>query len=260
MEGDWKECAERKIVLEDWDEETVGRLLEWLYSGDYNSPCPRKHASSTATSHADTQGAQDEHDIIPAALAIAREAIGSPDFMLGLESGPNANTKAVLDGDHRLQPLIDLADQLFNGVRYKPQTSSSEYFGIWSANTEHPPQYLDFEATFFAHAKVYALADYMLLPDLQAVAFQHLKRIFLWIDSRIAKSAAVPNLITLIEYVFANTHRPKSGKEPLRELIAILIATNFCNFKEVDIRGLMNIGGIFVIDVCQQRNKYWKRG
>jgi len=38
MEGEWKDSRDRSIVLIDWDDETVGRLLEWLYTDDYSSP------------------------------------------------------------------------------------------------------------------------------------------------------------------------------------------------------------------------------
>lgn len=40
MEAEWKDSRDRIIVLIDWDDETVGRLLEWLYTDDYSSPDP----------------------------------------------------------------------------------------------------------------------------------------------------------------------------------------------------------------------------
>lgn len=30
VQGEWKESIDRRIVLEDWDPETVGLLIEWL--------------------------------------------------------------------------------------------------------------------------------------------------------------------------------------------------------------------------------------
>lgn len=38
--GPWKESQEHKILLQDWDEETVGRLVQFLYTGDYRYPNP----------------------------------------------------------------------------------------------------------------------------------------------------------------------------------------------------------------------------
>lgn len=38
--GKWKEATERKIDLGDWDGDTVGRLVEFLYTGDYRYPNP----------------------------------------------------------------------------------------------------------------------------------------------------------------------------------------------------------------------------
>lgn len=36
--GTWKESHERKILLPDWDAKTVGHLVQFLYTGDYNYP------------------------------------------------------------------------------------------------------------------------------------------------------------------------------------------------------------------------------
>lgn len=33
--GGWGESTERKIILPDWDAETIGRLVQFLYTGDY---------------------------------------------------------------------------------------------------------------------------------------------------------------------------------------------------------------------------------
>ncbi|CUS12285.1 unnamed protein product [Tuber aestivum] len=35
VEGDWKESTNRRIDLEDWDADTVGRTIDYLYTGDY---------------------------------------------------------------------------------------------------------------------------------------------------------------------------------------------------------------------------------
>ena len=48
IHGGWKDSAEGKIVLVDWDGDTVGRLLEWLYTGDYESPLPADASLSVA--------------------------------------------------------------------------------------------------------------------------------------------------------------------------------------------------------------------
>ena len=40
IRGKWKDSIDRRIVLEDWDGASVSRLLELLYTGDYESPCP----------------------------------------------------------------------------------------------------------------------------------------------------------------------------------------------------------------------------
>ncbi|KAL0630922.1 hypothetical protein Q9L58_010225 [Maublancomyces gigas] len=38
ISGPWTESHEHKILLQDWDEATVGRLVQFLYTGDYRYP------------------------------------------------------------------------------------------------------------------------------------------------------------------------------------------------------------------------------
>lgn len=38
--GPWQESLERKILLPDWDAMTVGRLVQFMYTGDYKYPDP----------------------------------------------------------------------------------------------------------------------------------------------------------------------------------------------------------------------------
>ncbi|KAL8959257.1 MAG: hypothetical protein Q9193_003853 [Seirophora villosa] len=43
---EWKESSERSIKLEEWDEQTVGHVLRWLYSDDFGSAPPFDSSSA----------------------------------------------------------------------------------------------------------------------------------------------------------------------------------------------------------------------
>ncbi len=251
VEGDWKECAEQKVVLEDWDESTVGRLVEWLYTGDYSSPRPKKFIDKTAVVDLDMQGALGGQEIISVGPP-TDEALSTPGFT---QSGIalDAQQTLVPDREDLQRSLTPLANQIVNDFTEQDHNSSTELLDGRLRRCERHPHIVNFEGTLLAHAKVYCLANYMLIPELQALAFKHLKSTITWIDSRIiSKSPMVSALVTLIRYVYANTNRPSLGEEPLQKLLTTLVAVNFGCFNdgaEGKVRHLMDEGGDFGIDV-----------
>ena len=257
LEGNWKECEDRKIVLEDWDEATVGRLVSWLYTGDYISPHPTEFIHSTAAAKVDMHEAHGGNGITPAAIpTVEHFSISALTYQ-----------KVLLDANEaRIATKKDPPKSLTNGAKRTVQDSritfhepSTMILDRWLRRCEYDFHELDFEATLLAHAEVYALAVYMLLPDLQELAYQSLDCVLTWIDSRIvAKSPMVGNLVTLIRYVYANTIRPNTGEEPLQLLLTTLIAMNLGSFhdgEEGQVRRLMNEEGDFETDVWERVSK-----
>lgn len=243
--GIWKESAECKVVLEEWDPETVGRLLEWLYTGDYESTLPTAEAARSKA-----QALQ------------ARVSEGTTPFMW-TDERPTITLK---EAESRSKaPLTCLKDIRFNNDEPKVAPSHAETFELWAATHRQDHVILDCEATLFAHAKLYALADYMLLPALQAQVFQRLKAVLIFISpsadifnpdfesasAHMAKLPAVRHIITLGEYVYANTTRTESEEEPLRKLISTFIALNYDQFDDDAgvVQAFLEQGGEFQDDV-----------
>lgn len=97
---------------------------------------------------------------------------------------------------------------------------------------------LNFETTLLAHATLYALADYMLLPVLQAQIFERLKTLSVFISASIqtlpsgltlfnnpiVDTRVIDNLCTLGKYVDANATMLESEEEHLRRLISTFMA------------------------------------
>ena len=236
VQGRWKDSIELKIVLEDWDPETVGRLLEWLYTGDYESPYP-------------AEDPQPEH---PQSYAEVPELF---------TAWPSQDTK-----ERSQSPLIPFADISFSEADPELVTSKAEAFEQWAADDTNFPRVLNFESTLLAHAKLYVLADYMLLPSLQAQVFQRLKAVLAFAISRftysllsglkvpIANTRVIGNVMTLVRYVYANTLRPSTGEEPLQGLITTFIALIFGYFsdKSGKMQWLMDEGEDFLKDVLEK--------
>lgn len=250
--GGWKDSVDRQIKLEEWDVETVGRLLEFLYSGDYNSPYPERGSSIvTVADIREEQAAppQDEnrsnHRIADRdADDVFTDNYGHQDASINI-----SNTET----------LTDSSAQHFGGGLHQRHKPLVESFEVWIRDCGYLPAELNFEAILFTHAKIYCLAGYMLLPGLRALAVRYLKAILEFIEPLVARSPAINNLVAVVRYVYANTSRPQYGEEPLQKLLSMFIATNANGFKDDgggEVSRLMYEGGDFAMDVWSKASTH----
>ncbi|KAK3167823.1 hypothetical protein OEA41_004269 [Lepraria neglecta] len=216
IEGNWKDSASRIIELEDWDEDTVARLIEWLYTGKYSYPTP---ASSRKT------------------IAFSTFAQSS------VEKPKTADITC---------PLMLLTHIQFKKAGCDPKPDRPLSPGWVSAIEDRKKHGL--EAVFLADAKVYALADYILLPELQALAFECLAATFTSTGALTPNTPVIADLVILVDYVYANTVKPREYEEPLRELVTTYIALNFDLFRDEGgaVKRLMDQGGTIVVDVWEK--------
>lgn len=240
VQGEWKESIDRRIVLEDWDPETVGRLIEWLYTGDYESPFPAEVSSSNVR-------------------AIVAPVPSNPGVKAGSQSTPKF--KGAKSSQRLFTPLVNIC---FNKADSELAPSYAKAFMQWAADSDELNIVFDFEASLLAHAKLYALADYVLLPALQAQIFYRLRDLLLFITApsvkfprftceptSIANTPVVGNIITLVRYVYANTTKSETEEEPLRKLITNFIALIYDQFEDQggEILRFIEQGGDCLVDV-----------
>ena len=245
VQGRWKDSVERKIMLEEWDPETVSRLLEWLYTGDYESPYP----AEAPRSDAGLPGCFPE-----TSMPYNPDVRGIPPVIPQSESPKSSR-----------RPLTPIANISFNKADPEVKSSNAEAFKQWAAKSSKKLCVLDFEAALLTHAKLYALADYMLLPTLQAQVFQRLKALLVFISAPhtlsylsfpspsepIANTPVIGNILTLVRYVYGNTIGLESEKEPLRNLISTFIALHYDQFDDEggEVVRFMEQGGDFQADL-----------
>ncbi|CAF9935201.1 hypothetical protein IMSHALPRED_010136 [Imshaugia aleurites] len=258
VQGKWKDSIEHKIVLEDWDPQTISRLLEWLYTGDYESPFPAK------TSQPQTEVMKIEIPKISMSSIPDVKKIAPCTFDFGnggKKFGTTPKESESAKGSKR--PPTPLANIYFKKADPEIVTFRSEAFKQWAAKFTETPCDLNFEATLLAHAKLYALADYMLLPTLQAQAFQRLKDLLGFISAKVytppshpgvlvfRDPAVVDDILTLVRYVYANTTGLESEEEPLRKLVSTFVAQNYDQFEDDkgEVLKLMGQGGDFPGDL-----------
>lgn len=212
--GGWRETTERKINLNDWDGETVGRLVEFLYIGNYQYPDP--------VSSAERAGDRTIQGSFRAPRATRDEA--------GTVTGPN----------RPLTPLAECLDGLF------PQERDDG--ADWSKLAGFDSQD-DYKDALLSNAKVYCLAQYKSISALRSLA---LRRIFLILQhinplTAHANSHAALNVVDLIAYVYSNTDSLVSSEEPLRKLLSQFAAHNLQALQSrPEMMELMSEGGDFV--------------
>lgn len=89
------------------------------------------------------------------------------------EAAPHSNKAPVAnkeDPPKPLEPLTPLAEQTFNQSTGNVYEWSTGVLDRWLRCCEHDPHELDFKDTLVAHTEVYSLANYLLLPEVQALA------------------------------------------------------------------------------------------
>lgn len=271
VEGNWKDSLERIIAWEDWDEASVGRLLEWLYTGDYVSPDPveveprydpinemqtmeginlRRNSETSLAIDAITlwdTPAPAEADSLPdntgASVAIAFSSWGS-------KSLPK-NRK----GHRSVTDLTPISSAKYDLPEVPSRKSNGEAFLERYHSSSKDSQTLDWEDPLLTHAKLYVMANCFLLQPLQNMALHRLKATLLLIGKPLSESLTVTNLTALIQYVYAHTDRLRKKEEPLRQLVTTFAATHFTRFKGDDFTQLMCDGGDFVTDLMLKLNQ-----
>ena len=241
VEGKWKDSLDRQVKLEDWDPDTVGCCLEWLYSGDYKVPLPELPTvgrASTATCwRASAEDLQNTGGSV--------EASKSPPPLSSIS--PTKESLPLLAGQH------------FNGKPYQRQPSSLESLEMHMKKNKLRVKLSTYTASLFAHANIYCIASYLLLPDLQALAFHNLKTILLFSDRRTEELFTAKRLASLTTNVYVNRSRPESGEEPLQKLLSTFITTYAASLGDQGkntISDLMREGGDLAADVWSKTSEH----
>lgn len=218
--GEWKEASERKINLSDWDADTVSRLLQFLYSGDYQYPDPNivsENPDPTVASEA----------TVPTQ---AKDEVGS----------------IKTDIKRPLTPLKEWREN----ARYSRQNDTNVP-SDWTRLQRFEPARYDFKEVLLTHAKIYALANYKLVHALQNLALERLLFTLAHLDPIPGDSHLSLNLVELARYGYSNTTRLSNSAEPLRDLISQFAALNFEALQNEPLAiEFIGQGGDFVVDVA----------
>lgn len=212
--GPWIEGSERAIDLGEWDSKTVGRMVEWLYTGDYKYPDPTPlGGSATAT-------ATRSYPIM-----VSSNAAAEP-----------------LDPTRPLTPTYR--------VLY-PAAVPSSLSPAPMALIQFPPSTHDFEDAALAHGQLYALAHYKCIATLRKLAHYRLAATLAHMQP--SGIGAAPAVASLARYIYANTDSLSNSEEPARRLVSHYIVSGFTTFQtHPAITTLINEGGDCAVDIASK--------
>ncbi|KAL2046181.1 hypothetical protein N7G274_001628 [Stereocaulon virgatum] len=225
VEGGWEDSTARKIELEDWDEDTVARLVEWLYTGRYTCPSP---------------GSDTSDEVAPLTNDKQYNDIGNTcELVAPLRTDPTKTHTSLMHIRFRKSGCVYQFGKTTD-ARWKRAERTRKKSGL--------------DSTTLADAKVYVFADYMLLPGLQAFAFEGVAARLIWMGSFTPNTQIISDIVALAEYVYANTVKPCDHEEPLRELISTYIAMDFDLFHDEGglVERLIDQGGAIAVDVWEK--------
>lgn len=216
LTGEWKEATERKVDLGDWDSDTVGRMVEFLYRGRYRYPDPEPLSPEHSTPVQETE------------VVVQGTNISSQSFI----SCP-------------LTPVNQCLRQFLSAPERNDETAVERLARF------NPAQY-DYGEALLAHAKVYHLAHYKAIYPLRTIALQHLLDTLARIDPVVGGFHNVEGIVDLVRYVYENTDHLQNHQEPLRRLVSHFVASNFIALKlSPDVVQLLSEGGGIVMDVME---------
>lgn len=209
--GPWQEASERRILLNDWDTDTVARLVEFLYTSDYPYPDP---------------------DLLGLSSPPSTTPWGSPTT----PGCPPVTSR----------PLTPLDECLKKWMRPSRPYKVADLQRLGPCD----PAKFDYENVLLLHARVYALANYKAVQDLQTLALKRLLLVLQRLQPLELGSHIAGNVAEFASYVYANTVLLSGSEDPLRKLTSHFLAMNVVAFqKEARAVKLMAEGGDLVSDV-----------
>lgn len=234
MVNGMRESNEGCATIPDSDETTFARLVEFLYTGDYNAPQPSRVGDIQPEIHRN----QMEGELaVASAFGNTYEEPAIPD---PLPVASDVDVWGFTAKNRRKQTsrtTSKLPDLVLNAEIASPLPTSSEVH-LGSSDGA------DYTAVFFCHAQLYVLAGTYDILTLKVLAGQRLSKAF---QHSHRAAGSVANITGLIEYVFERTPESDSQPDTLQDLCVHHAANSLETImSSTDFRRLLRKGGLFV--------------
>ncbi|KAL8709057.1 MAG: hypothetical protein Q9225_007507 [Loekoesia sp. 1 TL-2023] len=252
VEGEWKDSKSRIINLEEWEEQTVEHVLEWLYSGSYTLPVQVELGSDTGK--ATKTGIDHPRPRTRQQLRNSRIATPLPAEIEEQGSSIQLEPDYVPD---MCRPLTPLHDIQCSGSRGSPTLQSSPAKDGRSIQLEALPR-KEWGQTLLPDAKVYVLAQYLQLIKLKQYAFHHIQDVLVFCNQTPPGSHTLVRIVDLARYVYSSTDSLTNSEEPLRKLVSTFVVEWFVRLDKPEFERLIAQGGDFAVDVTRKLRRHWQ--
>ena len=229
-----RESNEGCATIPDSDETTFARLVEFLYTGDYNAPQPSRVGDIQPEDHRNQMEGE------PAVASAIGNTYEEPAMPEPLPVASDVDVWGFTTKHRRKQTsrtTSKLPGLVLNADLTSPLPTSSE---VHPGSTDGA----DYTAGFFCHAQLYVLADTYDIQTLKVLAGQRLSKAFQYSRRTVG---SVANITGLIEYVFQHTPESDSQSDTLQDLCVHHAANSLeTMMSSTDFRRLLRRGGLFV--------------
>ena len=254
INGYMSEATQGFATLEDVDAGTFARVSRWMYSGDYaaaehTDPCDSPALETPRSFNFGSAANQ----TVPSVGDSGRIATFSV-FPIGRNPTPGQIPHDQIPHDqipHDIfgRPLLN--DKNDSQSSLKKKFNELQYT-VPDARSHIPPprpnkvRSEDYTEVFLSHARIYIFAEKYDIQPLKTLAIQRLHqtlKVFKLYPGR------VPDITSLIRYVYSNTQDSEDGSEPMRAMLLHYIGSEMeILAKSEELKKLIEEGGPFVGD------------
>lgn len=215
----WKEAKDKSVELHTWDMDTVTKMVQWLYTDDYDNPLPKTFIPETDESR--SKGMTDPTCmIIPTPVPTGEVALREAEANL---------SKISQDGNGCLA---------FNKMHIQ----------------DVKPQ-----ASLMNQAKVYAIAEYAQLPGLTRLASERFYILLDYIGRCTITEMVAEDMVDIVQYVNAHTRARTGSKleqeDVLRKHILSFVGAYVKYFKGPKSLAMIWTGGDLAADIWSKTTK-----
>lgn len=218
--------APRELDIGLWDTDTMGRFVEYIYTGDYQSPDPVPLATPVTSPQTSSSGSS---AALPGSL-------------------PTLQTRGAADRSGPPRPLTPLSKCFPAGPDPPQKLSAAAIF----AGKDFDPLKHDFEEVFLAHAKLYAMALKLEVEPLCTLTLQRLLKTLINIGTVQSSSSVPGNFAELARYIYSHTN---NEEDPLRRIISQFAALNITSLQTKEMKELIGEGGDFATDLAEKTSR-----
>jgi hypothetical protein len=201
VSGPMAEAKESCAILEDVDEGTFVRFVEYMYTNDYSVPDPVIVQTASNSTFENGQDGTEE-------TAVPDEPLASPieEYDWSFSKKDKKKNKGSKGNPwHR-------KDQLWSEFTEKAYVRHRE---PWEPR-QNKESSEDYTQVFLCHARIYVFSDRYCIEPLQELARQKLR---LTLSTFILFSERVSDIVELVQYTYAHTMEHEEGIDKLRSLV-----------------------------------------